>query len=93
MRTRPRQIKSHEVPARDALADRALPVVKLTGLRTPCALIDRFRNGLKRAMGMKHEHPDQGGVLGVVKTSRQIEPRDFVNDIAPFDRLRPLPTL
>jgi MOSC domain-containing protein YiiM len=32
-------------------------IVELTGLRTPCALIDRFQKGLKRAMIRKHQHP------------------------------------
>ena len=36
------------------------------GLRTPCALIDRFQKGLKRAMIMKHDQSKfRCGVLGV----------------------------
>jgi MOSC domain-containing protein YiiM len=70
-------------------------VVELTGLRTPCALIDRFQNGLKRAMIMKHEQPRfRCGVLGVVKTTGHIRPGDLINvELPPFDRLQPLPAL
>ena len=54
-------------------------VVELTGLRTPCALIDRFQRGLKRAMIRKHERPRfRCGVLGVVTVSGRITPGDFV---------------
>ena len=70
-------------------------VVELTGLRTPCALIDRFQNGLKRAMIMKHEQPRfRCGVLGVVKTTGHIRPGDLINvELPPFDGLQPLPAL
>ena len=70
-------------------------VVELTGLRTPCALIDRFRNGLKRAMIMKQELPRfRCGVLGVVKTTGHIRPGDLINvELPPFDGLQPLPAL
>jgi MOSC domain-containing protein YiiM len=46
-------------------------VVELTGLRTPCFLIDRFQKGLKRAMiGPKTARPRfRCGVLGVVLQS------------------------
>jgi hypothetical protein len=54
-------------------------IVELTGLRTPCALIDRLQKGLKRAMIMKHEQPMfRCGVLGVVRESGQIAPGDRI---------------
>lgn len=54
-------------------------IVELTGLRTPCALIDRFQKGLKRAMIMKHEQPlFRCGVLGVVSAAGPIAPGDPV---------------
>jgi MOSC domain-containing protein YiiM len=61
-------------------------VVELTGLRTPCTLIDRFQRGLKRAMIRKHEHPRfRCGVLGVVKATGRIAPGDSVFvDLPPF---------
>ena len=50
-------------------------IVELTGLRTPCALIDRLQKGLKRAMIMKHEQPMfRCGVLGVVRATGQSRP-------------------
>ena len=55
-------------------------IIELTGLRTPCVLIDRFQKGLKRAMIMKHQHPRvRCGVLGVVRATGHIAPGDAVN--------------
>jgi MOSC domain-containing protein YiiM len=70
-------------------------VVQLTGLRTPCGLIDRFQKGLKRAMIMKHEQPRfRCGVLGVVKATGQITPGHRINvELPSSDRLQPLPAL
>ena len=70
-------------------------VVELTGLRTPCALIDRFQKGLKRAMIMKHEQPRfRCGVLGVVRTTGCIAPGDRINvEFPSSDSLQPLPAL
>jgi len=55
-------------------------VVELTGLRTPCILIDRFQKGLKRAMIAETQHGARFkcGVLGVVKATGQIAPGDTV---------------
>jgi MOSC domain-containing protein YiiM len=69
-------------------------VVELTGLRTPCALIDRFRKGLKRAMIMRHEQPRfRCGVLGTVKETGQIAPGDRITVELPSSSLQPLPAL
>jgi MOSC domain-containing protein YiiM len=40
--------------------------VELTGLRTPCRLIDRFQKGLKRAMISKNAHPGSGAGCSVL---------------------------
>ncbi len=42
-------------------------IIELTGLRTPCVLIDRFRAGLKRQVLSSAETgpPFKSGVLGV----------------------------
>jgi MOSC domain-containing protein YiiM len=54
-------------------------IVELTGLRTPCSLIDRFQKGLKRAMIRKNARPRfRCGVLGVVKRTGQIAAGDPV---------------
>jgi MOSC domain-containing protein YiiM len=70
-------------------------VVELTGLRTPCALIDRFQKGLKRAMIMKHDQPRfRCGVLGVVTATGHIAPGDRINvEFPSSDSLQPLPAL
>src|ERR1700710_1695185 len=69
-------------------------IVELTGLRTPCALIDRFQKGLKRAVIRKHEHPRfRCGVLGVVMTTGRIAPGDSVTVDLPPTGLQPLSEL
>jgi MOSC domain-containing protein YiiM len=69
-------------------------IVELTGLRTPCALIDRFQKGLKRAMIVKHQHPRfRCGVLGVVRATGPIAPGDAVNVELPSTRRQTLPEL
>jgi len=55
-------------------------VVELTGLRTPCGYIDKFRKGLKRAMIVKT--PDgvtfRAGVLGIVRSGGDVGPQDQI---------------
>jgi MOSC domain-containing protein YiiM len=69
-------------------------IIELTGLRTPCALIDRFQKGLKRAMIVKHRHPRfRCGVLGVVRATGQIAPRDTVRVELPSISRQALPEL
>lgn len=69
-------------------------IVELTGLRTPCALIDRFQKGLKRAMIMKHEQPRfRCGVLGVAKATGDIAPGDPISVELPSCSLQPLPAM
>ena len=47
-------------------------VVELTGLRTPCVLIDRFRAGLKRhELSSAETGPIQIGVLGFARSVRR----------------------
>ncbi len=49
-------------------------VVELTGLRTPCVLIDRFRSGLKRRVisPEKAGPAFRCGVLGIVRTGGRV---------------------
>jgi MOSC domain-containing protein YiiM len=69
-------------------------IVELTGLRIPCALIDRFQRGLKRAMIMKHEKPRfRCGVLGVVRATGKIASGDPVNIELPSSSRQALPEL
>jgi MOSC domain-containing protein YiiM len=69
-------------------------IVELTGLRTPCSLIDRFQKGLKRAMIRKNARPRfRCGVLGVVKATGQIVAGDPVAVELPLSAWQALPAL
>ena len=69
-------------------------IVELTGLRTPCALIDRFQKGLKRAMIVKDQRPRfRCGVLGVVRAAGQVAPGDPVIAQLPACDRRSLPEI
>ncbi|MGY3478394.1 hypothetical protein [Bradyrhizobium ottawaense] len=53
-------------------------IIELTGLRTPCVLIDRFRAGLKRHVLSSAETgpPFKCGVLGVVRAGGAVAAGD-----------------
>ena len=69
-------------------------IVELTGLRTPCALIDRFQKGLKQTMIRKNEGPRfRCGVLGVVTATGRITPADAVTVDLPLSSRHALPEL
>jgi len=66
--------------------------VELTGLRTPCVLIDRFKKGLKHKMirGEKGSPIFKCGVLGVVRAGGRVAAGDLVRaelPCAPWQRL------
>lgn len=68
--------------------------VEITGLRTPCVLIDRFRPGLKRRMRTKADRrPSRCGVLGVVRADGWVSAGDRVTVASPGWPHRPLPFL
>jgi MOSC domain-containing protein YiiM len=70
-------------------------VVEITGLRTPCGLIDRFQKGLKRAMiAAKSARPRfRCGVLGVVLQNGVVTIGDGVRVELPPAPWRDLPAL
>ncbi|MGY3548517.1 MOSC domain-containing protein YiiM [Bradyrhizobium sp. USDA 4472] len=70
-------------------------VVELTGLRTPCVLIDRFRAGLKRQVlsSAQRGAPFKSGVLGVVRTGGTVAAGDAARVRLPPSSLRALPAL
>jgi MOSC domain-containing protein YiiM len=69
-------------------------VVELTGLRTPCALIDRFQKGLRRKMICESGTPKfKCGVLGIVVAGGHVEPGDAARVEAPSQPVLPLPAL
>lgn len=69
--------------------------VELTGLRTPCVLIDRFKPGLKRKMLV--DEPGhlrfRCGVMGVVRLSGRVTIADAIDVQLPAKPLKPLPAL
>ncbi|WP_245350517.1 MOSC domain-containing protein [Bradyrhizobium sp. UFLA03-84] len=72
----------------------ATTVIRLTGLRTPCVLIDRFQAGLKnRLLNGMPGPPFRAGVMAVVSVGGVIAPKDPIKAIlsqAPHLRLPPL---
>lgn len=70
-------------------------VVELTGLRTPCVLIDRFRPGLKRQVLSSAERGPafKSGVLGVVRAGGPVAAGGAARVRLPFSSFRPLPAL
>ena len=68
--------------------------IRLTGLRTPCILIDRFRSGLKgRLLGATPHQPFQAGIMAVVSEGGEISPGDPIRAILPERPHLPLPPL
>jgi hypothetical protein len=70
-------------------------IVELTGLRTPCMLIDRFRPGLKRRVisSEKTGPAFRCGVLGVVIDGGRVSAGDVARVVLPKPATRPLPAL
>ncbi|WP_376707601.1 MOSC domain-containing protein [Bradyrhizobium glycinis] len=70
-------------------------IVELTGLRTPCVLIDRFQAGLKRQVLSSGETgpPYKSGVLGVVRSGGPVAAGDVVRVRLTSSSLRALPAL
>jgi hypothetical protein len=70
-------------------------VVELTGLRTPCVLIDRFSAGLKRHVLSSAETgpPFKSGVLGVVRAGGPVAAGDSARVRLPSSLFRPLPAM
>jgi MOSC domain-containing protein YiiM len=70
-------------------------IVELTGLRTPCVLIDRFRADLKRQVLSSAETglPFKSGVLGVVRAGGPVAAGDTARILLPSTSSRALPAL
>jgi MOSC domain-containing protein YiiM len=69
--------------------------VALTGLRTPCVLIDRFRAGLKRHVVPTDKSGPRFrcGVLGVIEAGGRVAAGDPARVTLPDGPRRPLPAL
>jgi len=70
-------------------------IVELTGLRTPCGAIDRFKKQLKRAMIVRacDQVTFRAGVLGVVRASGEVGKGDAIAVELPRGVLVPLPAI
>lgn len=69
-------------------------VIELTGLRTPCTLIDRFQSGLQAAVTRRTPGGPverRAGVMAIVLTSGTVRPGDLIRAELPPDPNRPLP--
>jgi MOSC domain len=69
--------------------------VELTGLRTPCMLINRFRAGLKREM-VNHESDGprfRSGVMGIVRIGGRLAVGDLISVRLPSRPWTDLPAL
>lgn len=83
-----------ELPLGTCLSIGSSAVVELTGLRTPCALIDGFQKGLKRALIRKYDYPRfRCGVLGVVRATGRIAPGDPITVDCPLSGRQMLPEI
>jgi len=69
--------------------------VELTGLRTPCVLIDRFRSGLKRHVlsSQKTGPAFRCGVMAVVRTAGRVAAGDVARVVLPNAPHRALPPM
>jgi MOSC domain-containing protein YiiM len=68
-------------------------VVEITGLRNPCAQIDRFQNGLLAAVldrDADGEVVRKAGVMGIVVAGGLVAPGDPIRAVLPEGRHRPL---
>jgi hypothetical protein len=70
-------------------------VVEITGLRTPCVLIDRFKAGFKRKLtnSRSGDPPFRCGVMGIVLSGGQVTVGDQIEVNFPHRPWTSLPTL
>jgi MOSC domain-containing protein YiiM len=68
--------------------------IRLTGLRTPCVLIDHFSEGLKaRLIAGRLGPPFRAGVMAVVTESGLVGAGDVIRTTLPATRWRALPAV
>jgi MOSC domain-containing protein YiiM len=68
-------------------------VIEVTGLRNPCAQIDRFQSGLMAALLDHDEKGDlirKGGIMGIVLVSGTVRPGDLIRVELPEEPHHPL---
>ena len=68
------------LPRGSQLAIGTSAVIELTGLRTPCVLIDRYKRGLKQKLAAGDQIAQtRAGVLGIVRHSGSVAPGDRIS--------------
>jgi MOSC domain-containing protein YiiM len=83
-----------QLPLETELRIGASATIRLTGLRTPCVLIDRFQAGLKRRLLAEAPgQPFRAGVMAVVTQDGEIASEDPIEAILPQTVHKPLPAL
>jgi MOSC domain-containing protein YiiM len=81
------------LPAGARLRLGAAAVVEVTGLRNPCAQLDRIHRGLMAATLDRDEHGNlvrKAGIMGVVVTGGEVRPGDTIRVEFPPQPHRPL---
>jgi MOSC domain-containing protein YiiM len=67
--------------------------LELTGLRTPCVLIDRFKSGLKDRLRGRTGPRFRAGVMAIVTEGGEVSPRDRIRAVLPGPPHQSLPPL
>jgi hypothetical protein len=85
-------LKLEHLPVRTKLHLGRSAVVELTGLRTPCRLIDRFQKGLKSKMLRSESSAPKFrcGVFGIVTAGGKVSPGDATTIEMPLQPWSPL---
>ncbi|MDQ6662344.1 MAG: MOSC domain-containing protein [Chloroflexota bacterium] len=71
-------------------------VVEVTGLRNPCAQLDRFQPGLMAAVLERDEHGTiirKSGIMGIVLAEGEVRPGDPIRVELPPEPHRPMETV
>ena len=72
----------------------ASATLELTGLRTPCVLIDRFKSGLKNRLQSGAAGPRfRAGVMAIVTKGGEVSPGDRIRTVLPAHPHQALPPL
>lgn len=88
-----RGIKLLELPTGTRLQIGDTAIVEITGLRNPCAQLDRLQPGLMKAVLSYDEHGNlirKAGVMGIVDTGGVVRPGDQVRTVLPPEPHQPL---
>ncbi len=85
-----------DLPVGSRLHLDATAVVEITGLRTPCVLIDRFKPGLTRLLVVERSDKTltyRAGVMGIVRSGGVVSRGDTISVALPDKPWRPLPAI